>query len=214
MPIDAVLFDLDGTLADTLSDITDALNVTLAGLGLPPVEERAAAACVGWGVRRLIEGVVHGVDAATVEVLVTRFRAYYGDHLVVKTRPYPGIPELLDDLVARGLPLAILSNKPDAMTRRIAADVFGRWHFASVTGMRDDMPRKPDPAGALLAASAMGRSPGRIALVGDTDIDVATARAAGMVPIAVSWGFRPYEEVAHAGAAAIIDRPADLLALL
>ena len=214
MPITAVVFDLDGTLADTLSDITDALNVTLAGMGLPPVAERAAAGCVGWGVRRLIEGVVPGVDAATIDVLVERFRAYYGDHLVVKTRPYPGIPELLDELVARGLPLAILSNKPDGMTRRIAAEVFGRWPFASVIGMRADMPRKPDPAGALLAAAAMERPPGRIALVGDTDVDVATARAAGMLPVAVSWGFRPYDEVASAGAAAIIHRPADLLALL
>ncbi|HTM21184.1 MAG TPA: HAD hydrolase-like protein [Kofleriaceae bacterium] len=214
MTISAVLFDLDGTLADTLDDITRSLNVALAGVGRPAVAPRDAAPCVGWGVRRLIENVVPDAGAELVDELVVRFRAHYTDHLVVETRPYPGIPELLDALVGRGLPLAILSNKPDAMTRRIAAQVFARWPFAMVLGQRDDLPRKPDPAGALLAAAAMQHPVEQIALVGDTDVDVATARAAGMLPVAVSWGFRPFDQVAEAGAAAILTRPAELLELI
>jgi phosphoglycolate phosphatase len=214
MPITAVLFDLDGTLADTLADITSSLNVALAGVGLPPVSQASAAACVGWGVRRLVENAVPAAGPELIDELVTRFRAHYTEHLVVDTRPYPGIPELLDALAGRGLPLGILSNKPDRMTRRIAAEVFGRWRWAEVIGQRDDLPRKPDPAGALLCAAALGRPHGEIVLVGDTDVDIATAHAAGMVPVAVSWGFRPFAEVAAAGPAAVIGRPAELLAFI
>jgi len=214
MPITAVCFDLDGTLADTLADITASLNVALAAGGLAPVTEQAAAAWVGWGVRRLVERAVPDASDDRIDALVASFRSHYDAHLIVTTRPYPGIPELLDALAARGLPLAILSNKPDGMTRRIAAEVFGRWRFAEVIGHRTDVAKKPDPAGALLAARALGRPPAEIALVGDTDVDIATAVASGMIPIAVSWGFRPYQEIASAGASAVLDQPGDLLAVI
>ena len=130
------------------------------------------------------------------------------------TRPYPGIPELLDALTARRLPLAVLSNKPDDLTTLIVSRLLATWRFAAVHGARPQVPRKPDPAGALHIARELDLAPGRIIYLGDTRVDMETARAAGMHPVGVLWGFRAAEELRDGGAAELLAHPGELLALL
>lgn len=205
-----IIFDLDGTLADSLADITAALGHVLAAAGLPAHPTTRTRAWVGWGVRHLVE---HAAPAgADVDALVRAFRARYAANLVVDTAPYPGVGALLDTLVAGGATLAVLSNKPHDMTCRIVDQVFARWRFADVRGHRPPTPRKPDPTAALDIAAGLGVAPGDVVFVGDTSVDIDTARAAGMTPVAVSWGFRPARELA--GAAVIVDTPAQLGAWL
>jgi len=197
----AVLFDLDGTLADTLDDITSALNATFAGVALAPRTREETVAWVGWGVRYLVEHAVPPDRAGEVDAIVARFREIYARDLIRTTAPYPGVPALLDGLVDRGVPIAVLSNKPHEMTLRIVREVFGRWSFAGAFGARTGVPIKPDPTAALELAAALGEAPADCVFVGDTAVDVETAARAGMVPVAVSWGFRSADELAAAGAA-------------
>jgi phosphoglycolate phosphatase len=199
--IAAVIFDLDGTLADSLRDIAEHMNDTLAEHGLARIPVADYAPFVGNGVRELVRRAAPAEDA---DALVEAFRARYRAAPVVHTRPYPGIVELLDSLDAR---LAVLSNKPHALTEAVVNELFpGR--FAAVLGEREGTPRKPDPAGALALARALEVPPEACALVGDSDVDVETALRAGMRAIAVSWGLRP--RAALAAAHAIIDAPAQL----
>lgn len=209
MGFPGVIFDLDGTLADTLADIVAALNHVLEGMGMPTHPPSRAVAWVGWGVRHLVEHAI--ADRALLDEAVERFRARYAAHLIIDTAPYPGVSELLDGLVADGTTLAVLSNKPHPMTVRIIDDVFGRWPFADVRGHRPPTPRKPDPEAALEIAATMGLAPAEVVFVGDTDVDVATAQAADMTAVAVSWGFRSAESLAVAGASAVVDSPSTLL---
>ncbi len=214
----AVIFDLDGTLADTLADIAGAMNRALASLGLPARAHDEYRGMIGDGAanlarRALADGGAPADDRLAEEAL-RRFRAEYGERLIVATVPYPGIPELLDALVARRVPMAILSNKPDLPTRRIVDRLFARWPWVAVQGEVPARPRKPDPASTLAIAAATGIPPSDWALVGDGPADMKAARAAGMRAVAATWGFRSRAELAAAGAQAFIDQPADLLALL
>ena len=212
----AILFDLDGTLLDTLEDIAQAANDVLAGLDLPTHPPGAYRRFIGDGVAMLFRRALppDRVAPGTVDRCVAGFEETYGRSWNVRTRPYDGIPGLLDDLAARGLGLAVLSNKPDAFTRLCAAEYLARWPFRAVVGQRAGVPRKPDPAGALEIAERLGVPVERFLYVGDTAVDMETARRAGMYPVGVAWGFRPIEELRAGGAAAIIERPADLLELL
>jgi phosphoglycolate phosphatase len=211
---DAVIFDLDGTLADTLEDIGAAMNEALRRLGQPTHPPDAYREFVGEGVNKLAQAALPPDQHDLVARAVSEFRAHYVAHLVDRTRPFPEIPTALDALVERGIKLAVLSNKLDAMTRRIVELCFGRWPFHPVFGEREGVPKKPDPSGALEIASALGVAPPRMAMVGDTAIDIRTARAAGMLAVGVTWGFRPREEVAEAGADAVVGTPRELLEIL
>ncbi len=206
----AVLFDLDGTLADTLDDITSALNATFTEINLPPRSAEETVRWVGWGVRYLVERAVPPDRAGEVNTIVARFREIYARDLIRTTAPYPGVPALLDGLVARGVPMAVLSNKPHEMTVRIVREVFGRWSFVAALGARTGVPIKPDPAAALELAETLGQAPADCVFVGDTAVDVETAARAGMVPVAVSWGFRSAAELAAAGAAYVAPSPGEL----
>lgn len=217
MTTQAVLFDLDGTLLDTLSDIASAANAALVLEGMPAHPDAAYRAFIGDGVemlfrRALPPDVDH--DDARIARCVAHFHQTYATSWNVASRPYDGIPELLDALAARALPLAILSNKPDEFTRLCAEHYLARWPWAAVVGQRAGVPRKPDPAPALLLAKAIGIAPARITYVGDSSVDMRTARAAGMPAVGVSWGFRSVDELRRTGAGAIIDHPLDLLPLL
>lgn len=209
----ALIFDLDGTLADTLGDIGAAMSHVLTELGLPAYDLDRYRPWVGWGVRHLVtqalpDGAEHLADTATAQ-----FRRYYGDNLIVTTAPYPGIPELLDALTGH-YALAVLSNKPQAMTERIVTEVFGRWAFAEVVGARDGVPHKPDPTSALELAARLEVSPAHCVFVGDTGVDMQTARAANMRAIAAGWGFRAASELRDAGAEVVLGHPAELLDVL
>jgi phosphoglycolate phosphatase len=213
-PIRGVLFDLDGTLLDTLEDIGGSVNRVLARRGLPVHPIDAYRDFVGEGARVLILRALPEShrDDGTVHDSLAEYRETYARHWNETTKPYAGIPDLLDALAARGLTLGILSNKPHDMTRRCAEHYLSRWSFAAVLGQRDDVARKPDPGGALEAARLMGLKPAEILYVGDTGIDMETARVAGMFPLGVTWGFRPESELRAHGAQIIARQPAEVLA--
>ncbi len=213
-----VIFDLDGTLADSLRDIAEAANDVLAARGWPAFPLSVYRRAVGEGVQRLLERLAERLPEEVarltdedVERLVGDFRARYEARMLRHTRPFDGVEALLAALAERGVPVAVLSNKPHEATRRVVDALFPGHGFRVVLGRRPEVPRKPDPAGAFEAARALGLAPNEVALVGDTPVDVHTARAAGMVPLGVSWGFREPQELLDAGARAILGHPSELL---
>jgi phosphoglycolate phosphatase len=216
MDVQAVLFDLDGTLLDTLEDIAAAANEVLGRHGLPAHPPGAYRRFIGDGVAMLFRRALAPEHAEPEQVArcVEDFRDAYSRSWNVRTRPYDGIPELLDALTSRGLVLALLSNKPDDFTRLCASAYLARWPFRAVLGQREGTPRKPDPAAALEIAHRLGIPVGQFLYVGDSAVDMETARRAGMRPVGVSWGFRPAEELWAAGAEAAIAHPAELLGIL
>ncbi len=216
MKLRACLFDLDGTLLDTLRDLAESMNSVLQERGVPTHAIEAYRYLIGDGVRMLVTRALpdHARDPATIDAALADYRRAYAAHWNVHTRPYDGIPELLDALVARGIVLGILSNKPHAMTVKCVDGFLAQWPFACVLGQRDDVARKPDPAGALEAAARMCVAPAEVLYLGDTATDMMTARAAGMFAVGATWGFRPESELLAAGAQAIIHRPVEVLSLL
>lgn len=207
-----MIFDLDGTLVDSLGDIAAAMNHTLAARGFPVHPVDAYRSFIGEGVRKLAERAMPPGSDQARESVVAAYEAEYARTLPGSSTLYSGIPALLDALREASVPMAVLSNKPDAPTRRIVEALLWAWPFRAVAGERPGVPRKPDPAGALSLARALDRPPAEVMFVGDTLIDVATARAAGMRPVGVLWGFRA-QEVAATGVETL-RRPVDLLALL
>ena len=214
MSYEAILFDLDGTLADTLTDLGLAMNEALGGLGCPAHPIDAYRHFVGDGVRVLC-GLALPTDRQdliprAVEAMRHIYARTYMDHTVL----YDGVADLLEQLGLRGTPLGILSNKPDDFTVLMVRDLGIMDRFGAVRGLREGVPRKPAPDGALAIAEAIGVAPGRFLYVGDTATDMRTARAAGMVPIGVLWGFRDREELESAGAEHIVSAPAEIMRIL
>jgi phosphoglycolate phosphatase len=207
-PIRAAIFDLDGTLVDSLDDIASALGAALAAHGLPVPDVAAVRAMVGDGARVLVERAVAG--RAEVAPVLATFRDAYRARPIGTTRLYPGMAEALDALAAAGLTFAIASNKPHDLTRHLAEALFASWPFVAIYGARPELPLKPDPTVALCCADELGVAPARCAFIGDTAIDMACARAAGMRAIGVSWGFRPRAELEVATPHAVIDTPSTL----
>ena len=211
----AIIFDFDGTLLDTIDDLADSMNLTLAERGMPEHSTYSYRYFVGDGMENLARRAAPaGTPPAAVRELVQRMGEIYAGGWANKTRPYPGIPPLLEELRRRGLPLSVLSNKPDSLTGIMAAHYFGDAPFAVVLGAREGLPKKPDPAGALEIARLLAVPPKEFLYLGDTNTDMRTGRSAGMRAIGVSWGFRPAEELTAAGAEAIIDSPIEALSLL
>lgn len=212
-PYRAVLFDLDGTLLDTLQDLADSANSALRSLGLPIHPVDSYRTFVGDGVDILVRRVLpeERRDSNTVGSLKAAFREEYSRRWKDATRPYPGVPELLDALSGRGVILTVLSNKPHAATQAVAGHFFSRWPFAVFWGQRESHPRKPDPAAALEICRAVGVEPGEMLYVGDTNTDMQTARRAGMFAVGALWGFRSREELLASGAQALVSHPAELL---
>lgn len=200
-PARLAIFDLDGTLVDSLADIAGAANHAFTAHGLATHPTERFRDFVGFGVRRLIELAAPGLDGARTAAVEAAFRERYSDHLIVETAPYPGIAELLRDLAAAGVALAVLSNKPEPLTARVVAAVLGDHPWVAVRGHRPDCPRKPDPRGLLEICAGAKVTPETAVMVGDTEVDVETARAAGARSIAVSWGFGRQLEGAGALAA-------------
>jgi len=211
---DAVLFDLDGTLADTLGDIAAAGNHAMTALGRPTIEQHRFRHLAGQGLPYLIRHALGPAHGHLVEQGIELFREYYGDHSLDRTVPYDGIPELLEALGSHGLLLAVLSNKPEPATRALVDALFSRHRWAAAAGARPDTPLKPDPTAALRIAESLGVPPARWAYVGDTRVDMETASAAGMFAIGVLWGFRDEPELRGAGARAIAAHPRQVLDLL
>jgi phosphoglycolate phosphatase len=209
--VNAVLFDLDGTLADTLADLAHAVNHALATLGLPLHPVAAYRHMVGDGARTLIRRALPADRQDLAENALALMRAHYDTHCFDQTRLYPGIPELVATLQVK---LAVLSNKPDEFTKRMIAHYFPANPFAAVRGHVAGTPLKPDPTVALQIAADLGIPPAHWLYLGDTNTDMQTARNAGMYPVGVLWGFRDRAELVAAGARQLIAQPAELLPLL
>lgn len=212
----AILFDLDGTLLDSLADLASAANRVLAARGLPIHQEEAYRFFVGDGLATLVERILPAAlrSPALVAETMAAFEADYGRNWQVRTRPYPGIAALLDSLVAGGMGLSILSNKPDGFTRLCVEQLLPQWNFVPLLGQRPGVPKKPDPTAALAVAAHLGLAPEAVLYVGDSGVDMQTARGAGMDAVGVLWGFRSAGELRAAGARHLIDRPEQLLPLV
>ena len=212
--IKAIVFDLDGTLADTLEDLTDAYNYGLEELDLPGHTKEQYKMMVGTGSRELCRKALPQDRSDLIDKLLELALNRYNDHYLDKTVAYPGITELLDELTRRNIRLAVLSNKPDSFTRQIAQEMFGPERFEIIRGQCDGTAPKPDPAGVLAILERMKLSTADVLYVGDSATDMATAAAAQLRSVGVSWGFRDRQELQAAGARHIIDKPAQLLDLL
>jgi phosphoglycolate phosphatase len=208
----AVLFDLDGTLADTLEDLANATNHALMTLGCPTHPLHEYRYFVGDGARNLILRTLPAEKASLAERALVLMREHYEAHCFDKTRLYPGIPELVAAL--RRWKLAVFSNKPDAFTKRMIAHYFPGNPFAAVRGQLANLPIKPDPTVALQIAAELAVPPAEWIYLGDTNTDMRTARAAGMFAVGVLWGFREREELVEAGAQKLVARPEEVLRLL
>ncbi|MBU0987313.1 MAG: HAD family hydrolase [Proteobacteria bacterium] len=216
MNYEAILFDMDGTLLDTLEDIGDATNRVLAKRGFPTHSISTYRQFVGEGSKILITRALPEAyrNEKLIDECLQEFIEYYDLNCMVKSKPYDGIPGLLDALIARGLKLAILSNKPDLITKTCVKTLLSKWHFVVVFGQRDSVPCKPNPQSALELAAIMGIHPSKFLYLGDTGIDMQTAVSSGMFPVGVLWGFRPLEELKAHGARMVIDDPLKVLDIL
>jgi phosphoglycolate phosphatase len=210
----AVIFDLDGTLADSLGDLAEAMNLALSDFSLPTHPEDAYRLFVGEGVDVMVRHAAPPrTPDATLERLVEAYRAHYGrlDH--PRTAPYEGIPALLDALTQTRVPMAVLSNKRDDFTKALINKRFGAWSFVEVRGEQKGVPKKPDPTAALAVAATFGVAPGEVVFVGDTAIDMRTASNAGMRSVGCLWGFRSRAELVEAKAQHLIETPIELMAV-
>jgi phosphoglycolate phosphatase len=212
----AVLFDLDGTLLDTLEDLADSVNAVLAARSLPQHAVDAYRYFVGDGATILMTRVLPAAHRtqATIAACVGEFTEVYAEHWNKKTKPYPGIPGMLDALVRRNISISVLSNKPHAYTRLCVEHLLPQWKFDVILGQGGDVPRKPDPGGALQVAAQVHVSPEDVLYVGDTGTDMQTAVAARMLPLGALWGFRTKEELLASGARAVVDSPGGVLHMI
>ncbi|MHC4248047.1 MAG: HAD family hydrolase [Planctomycetota bacterium] len=212
----AVLFDLDGTLLDTVDDLADSANAIFERAGFPQHPISAYKIFVGEGLRRFVERALPeaSLDEETILRTMGEMREEYGRRWADKTRPYDGVESMLDRLGELGVRASVLSNKPDEFTKKCVAKLLPGRAFEIVMGARDGTPRKPDPAGAVEIASRMGLEPAEFLYLGDTNIDMRTAIAAGMFAVGALWGFRDEAELREAGAQELVRSPAEVLALL
>jgi phosphoglycolate phosphatase len=216
MKYKAVIFDLDGTLLNTLEDLADSVNESLKKLGFPEHEITAYRKFVGDGRDVLAARALprEHRDADTVKKLVELIDSEYSVRWCKKTVPYRGVAALLNGLTARKIPFAVLSNKGHEFTELIVSRILAEWKFAVVLGISAEVKRKPDPEAALRIARELGVPASAILYLGDSDVDMKTAAAAGMFPVGAGWGFRSHEELTANGARAVMERPEDLLKLL
>ena len=213
--IQAVIFDLDGTLLYTLPDIAHALNTALAANGFPTWSVEDYKRFVGGGIRAAIRRATRpDLDDKTLEAIHKVYQSIYPDHCADRTDYYPGIQETLWTFRDRGLALGILSNKTEATTQKIAAHFFPDIPFSFVWGNNNRRPLKPDPAGAEEFCALLKLPPEQTAFVGDSDVDMLFANGAGLLSVGAAWGYRGRAELEEAGGKLVADRPADLIHLL
>lgn len=214
MDIKACIFDLDGTLLDTLDDLAVSANSALAAVGLPVRSREEIRAFVGNGVRMLMRRAVpEGINEDTADKAYRTFLDIYARNKAQSTKPYEGILPMLEAFAARGLRLAVLSNKDDAAVTALCTQYFPDT-FAFTQGMRDGVRPKPAPDALLSLCARMEMTPDEVVYIGDSEVDVQTAKAADMRLIAVTWGFRSRDTLRKAGAQTFIDNPMELLDLV
>ena len=211
-----VIFDLDGTLLNTIGDLAVACNAVLAMRGLPQHTYDEYCHFVGNGIMRLVERALPEELRTPYTVAAVRadFVKYYTEHIDVYTKPYEGIPELVAEIARRGVRIAVASNKFQTGTEKLIRLFFPGIEFAAVFGQREGVPLKPDPAVVEEILALTGVAKERVLYVGDSGVDMQTATAAGVRSVGVTWGFRERAELEEAGARHIVDSPAGILELL
>ena len=210
MKFETVLFDLDGTLLNTLDDLTDAVNHVLESHGYPLRTREQVRSALGNGARDLlIKSLPEGTDEETVALLLKEYQPWYLEHSQVKTAPYKGIAELLKELQKRGIKTAVVSNKSDLQVRPLAEKFFPEIPVA--IGERKDLRRKPHPDMINEALRLLGVSPDGAALMGDSEVDGQTAKNAGIAFLAAGWGFRDREILEAFAPVLFLEKPEDLL---
>lgn len=207
-----IVFDLDGTLLDTLDDLADASNMVLEECGYPQHPVEAYKYFVGDGLRVLMERIIpEDASQTDVDHCCDLFNTIYSRCWDNKSAPYAGIEEMLHQLRRSGARLTVLSNKPHQFTEIYIERFFQEHRFEVVFGQREGVNKKPDPAGALEIAELMGVSPAECMYVGDTAVDMQTGKAAGMFTVGVLWGFRDIEELQQNKADMIVKRPMEIV---
>jgi len=216
MSFKAVIFDLDGTLLDTLDDLADSANRVLTSHRLPVHPVDSYRYFVGDGLQTLVERILpeEKLDPETISRVVLDFKEVYSRNWHVKSRMYEGIDVMLNGLQQAGLALSVLSNKPHEFTCVCVQQMLPDWTFDPLLGARPEVPKKPDPAAAVEIASRLQLDPAEILYLGDTATDMKTATGAGMYAVGALWGFRTAEELTANGAAKIISMPQQLLDLI
>ena len=207
-----VIFDLDGTLLDTISDLAAAANYVCRENDWPEYTVAEVESMVGNGIPKLVERFSPENARSPLMLANTlhQFNRYYGAHNMESTHPYPGIPELLDELRAQGVQCAVFSNKADPLCGKIIAHYFGTGRFAAVRGSRPGVPTKPDPAGLYALMDEIGADRSATLFVGDSDVDILTGHNAGLPAMGALWGFRGRAELTAAGADALAAVPEDI----
>lgn len=212
--IKAILFDLDGTIANTISALRSGINLTMNALGYPESTDADVLAHINHGARQLIRlslpAELQSDEEKVSEALALYNKMYEKTYMETDTT-YEGIPEVFGVLCARGYKLAVLSNKQDTFVVRLCEQLLPEGSYVVARGQREGVPTKPDPTAPLELAAMLGADPSECAFVGDTHVDVMTAKNAGMLAVGVSWGYRPREVLEEAGAAVIVDRVSQLL---
>ncbi|MBO6016906.1 MAG: HAD-IA family hydrolase [Oscillospiraceae bacterium] len=210
----AVLFDMDGTVLDTVDDLADSVNASLRQYSLPEVSRAHVVQTLGNGAAYLIRrSLPEGCSEELYEQVLAFYKPWYKAHCRIKTKPYPGILPLMEALRSGGIRQAIISNKPDPAVQELA-EVFFPGLLDVVVGESPEIRRKPSPDMFFAAVSRMGLEVSDCVYIGDTEVDIETARTAGMDCISVTWGFRPEEQLIAAGAAELVHTPSELEALL
>lgn len=213
---EAIIFDLDGTLLDTLEDISSAANAALIRNGFPGHRPEDYREFVGEGARKLVERALpSGVaDTAIVDACLRDYLRGYGQVWNRMTRLYAGVDDMLDRLMMKEIRLSILSNKTQEFTQKCAEYFLSRWKFDVIMGESEGIPPKPDPKGAFKVAELLRTERKRILYAGDSGVDMKTARAADLFAVGVTWGFRPREELLRDGADALVEHPEEIVKLI
>ena len=208
-----IIFDLDGTLLNTIADLGNACNYALKQAGYVEHPLTAYNYMVGNGVRRLMERAAPDASPEVIDSLLRDFRSYYDEHCMDCTQPYPGMPELLETLVSSGIKVAVASNKYQAAVDKITAHYFPNINFAAIRGERHDCPKKPDPSVIFAILNESPTPKADVMMVGDSAVDMETARRACIESTGVTWGFRPVSELRGAYADNIVSDPGEIIDL-
>jgi phosphoglycolate phosphatase len=212
--IKGVIFDLDGTLVDTIEDLTEAMNHGLRMLGCPERTLDECAQMVGSGLKNFVSQALPAQRQELGDQLYTLMTSHYGQHLLDKTKPYEGIRQTVRQMRLQGIQLAVLTNKNQIPAERIIQALFDPMTFSPVVGNTENRKVKPDPQSTLEIISRWGRDRSEVVYVGDSDVDILTAAAAGIRCVACLWGYRSRQQLEEAGATMFIERPGQLPALL
>lgn len=212
--IKLAIFDLDGTLVDTVSSLEKSINLMLADYGASGLDRAQVKRFVGYGSKKFVESALAAKSCEpSVAEALDRYLFHFTDYCAYKAEPYPGICDLLREMQGRGIKISCLTNKPQAMAEKVLASCFDPHgiEFDRILGQSEAYPRKPDPTSSLALLAEFGLEPDQAIFIGDSDADMATAKAAGIRRLAVTWGFRTREELAAAGAETYIDQAATIL---